>query len=127
VYQNTLEESALDLIGAKMKAAMVFYGDEVGGALVDDGARSNLLNDVVRKAMGKLKVGRAEAIFSIGNGQVVTESPLGSPTAASPRMAMTLFEMAEMLATSQAAPKKVRSPSAKRISGSTAPQLSLFG
>ena len=58
VYTGTLSEAALDLIGAKMMAAQVFYGDEVGGALVDEGDEGNLLNDLVRKAMGALQVGR---------------------------------------------------------------------
>ncbi len=86
VYTGTLSEAALDLIGQKMMAAQVFYGDEVGGALVDEGDDGDLLNDIVRKALGKLDVGRAEGIFALGNSQMATESPLGSPTAVSPRM-----------------------------------------
>jgi hypothetical protein len=84
VYTGTLGEAALDLIGAKMMAAQCFYGDEVGGALVDDGDDGDLLNDLVRKALGQIEVGRAEGLFATGNGQLATESPLGSPTAVSP-------------------------------------------
>jgi len=86
VYESTLEEAALDLIGAKMLAAQVFYGDEVGGALVDEGDEGNLLNDLVRKAMGELTVGRSEGVFSSGNDMLVTEAPYGSPTAISPML-----------------------------------------
>lgn len=62
VYEGALEETALNLIGAKMKAAQMFYGDEVGGALVeeDDG---DLLNALVRQALGGVAVGRAESLF----------------------------------------------------------------
>lgn len=86
VYAGTLAEAALDLIGAKMMAAQCFYGDEVGGALVDEGDEGDLLNDLVRKALGQIEVGRAEGLFAIGNNQMASESPLGSPTAVSPLM-----------------------------------------
>ncbi len=86
VYAGTLAEAALDLIGAKMMAAQCFYGDEVGGALVDEGDEGDLLNDLVRKALGQIEVGRAEGLFAIGNSQMASESPLGSPTAVSPLM-----------------------------------------
>lgn len=65
VYRGTLEERALDLIGAKMLAAQTFYGDEVGGALVDEHDEGNLLNDLVRSALRGLNVGRAEGVFSL--------------------------------------------------------------
>ncbi len=94
VYEDTLEEAALDLIGAKMMAAQVFYGDEVGGALVDEGDEGNLLNDIVRKAMGKLQVGRAEGVFGNGTQTPMTDSPLGSPTAVSPKL-ITFAELAQ--------------------------------
>ncbi|HNT24194.1 MAG TPA: helicase-related protein [Anaerolineales bacterium] len=81
VYEDTLEESALDLIGAKMTAAMMFYGDEVGGALTE-GDEGDLLNDIVRAALGKLNVGRSEGMFSVGS--TSSDSAYGSPTAISP-------------------------------------------
>jgi hypothetical protein len=93
VYSGTLAEAALDLIGAKMMAAMTFYGDEVGGALVDEGDEGDLLNDLVRKALGQIEVGRAEGLFAIGNNLMATESPLGSPTAISPAL-KTFAELA---------------------------------
>ncbi len=92
VYRGTLEEAALDLIGAKMLAAITFYGDEASGALVEESDQGNLLNDIVRKAMGELQVGRAEGIFSLGNDMLVTDSPLGSPTAISPQV-LTFAEL----------------------------------
>jgi len=94
VYEGTLSEAALDLIGAKMMAAQVFYGDEVGGALVDDGDDGDLLNDIVRRALGQIDVGRAEGMFGLGNKHLETASPLGSPTAISPRLVITLADLA---------------------------------
>ena len=80
----------------KMMAAQVFYGDDAtaGGALVDEGDDGDLLNDIVRKALGKLDVGRAEGIFAPGDSQMATESPIGSPTAVSPRLVITLADLA---------------------------------
>jgi len=46
----------------------------------------------VRKALGDLQVGRAEGIFSLGNDQLVTDSPMGSPTAISPQL-VTLADL----------------------------------
>lgn len=88
VYEGTLEERAMDLIGSKMMAAQVFYGNEVGGALVEesDDATGNLLNDLVRSAMGKLDIGRAEGVFATTNTPAMTGSAMGSPTAKSPTL-----------------------------------------
>ena len=113
VYEDTLEEHALDLIGAKMLAAMTLYGDEVSGALVDEGDEGDLLGDLVRKALGGLQVGRAESIFSLGNDQLVTNSPMGSPTAVSPQL-ITLTELMarrrEIIRAGRAKASPVRQP-----------------
>jgi len=109
VYTGTMEEKVIDLMGAKMMAAQAFYGDEVGGALVEDGDTGDLLEDLVRSAMGDLKIGRAEGLFSLGNDLLVTESPMGSPTAVSPRM-KTMSEMLALVQTSVSHRKKVVVP-----------------
>ena len=65
-----------------------------------DTADSYALNDgdlhygehLVRKALGTLSVGRAEGIFALGNDQLVTDSPMGSPTAISPQL-VTLADL----------------------------------
>ena len=84
VYVGTQEEAALDLLGRKTLAAQVLYGDEVGGALVDELEDGDLLTDLVHKTLGQIDVGRTEGIFSIGSRLAVTPSPLGSPAATSP-------------------------------------------
>jgi hypothetical protein len=92
VYEGTLEEAALNLLGAKMKAAQIFYGDEVGGALIEDEDDGDLLHGLLRQALGDVQVGRAEALFAPEPGQVDTDSPIGSLTAISPRL-VTLMDL----------------------------------
>jgi hypothetical protein len=75
---------------------------------VDEGDEGDLLNDLVRKALGQIEVGRAERLFAIGNNQMATESPLGSPTAVSPLM-RTLAELAARRRELVSARRRVRS------------------
>ncbi|MCC6192452.1 MAG: hypothetical protein IT318_25780 [Anaerolineales bacterium] len=121
VYEDTLEEHALDLIGAKMLAAMTLYGDEISGALVEEGDEGDLMSDLVRKALGTLSVGRAEGIFSLGSDQLVTDSPMGSPTAISPQ----LVTLADLMARRR---EIIRASRSKAHSAPSEPegQLSLF-
>lgn len=83
VYEGTQEAYALDLLGHKMMAAQVLYGDNVSGALVDE-IGTDLLHDLVNKAMNKVEIGRAEGVFSIGSAPAITMSPIGCPTMPSP-------------------------------------------
>ncbi len=92
VYEGTLEEGAINLLGAKMKAAQIFFGDEVGGALIEDEDDSDMLHGLLRQALGQVEVGRAEGLFGLGNDQLVTDSPIGSPTAISPHL-VTLMDL----------------------------------
>jgi len=53
VYEGSMEARALALMGAKMKAGQLLYGDEVGGAIVpeDDGDfLTQLARDVLKGA-----------------------------------------------------------------------------
>ena len=65
VYEGTLEARIVDLMGSKMLAAQVFYGDSVGEALVEEGADADLLGELVRAALGEVQVGRAEGLFRL--------------------------------------------------------------
>jgi hypothetical protein len=93
-YAGTLEERALSLIGQKMKAASLFYGDEVASALTEED-ESDFLNDLVRSVLKKEQFARAESIFATEND--LTASPLGLLTALSPQaeVVMTLQEWLE--------------------------------
>jgi hypothetical protein len=77
VYAGTMEATALALMGQKMKAAQLLYGDEVGGAIVpeDDG---DTLMKLARAALDAAELPDLQRLFA----DEVTEShsPLGSPT-----------------------------------------------
>jgi hypothetical protein len=92
VYEGTLEEGAINLLGAKMKAAQIFYGDEVGGALIEDEDEGDILHGLLRQALGEIEVGRAEGLFANSDDQLVSDSPIGSLTALSPRL-VTLMDL----------------------------------
>ena len=80
VYHGAMESQALALIGAKMKAAQLLYGDEVGGAIVpeDDG---DILMKLAREALEAADLPDLQALFA--DEVVVSNSPLGCPTAPS--------------------------------------------
>lgn len=51
-----------------------------------------MLHGLLRQALGQVEVGRAEGLFSLGNNQTVTDSPVGSPMAISPHL-VTLMDL----------------------------------
>ncbi len=72
-YKDTLEDLALSLMGRKLYAAQLLYGDEVGGAIVesDDG---NFLTELARAAMSRVAVEDLSGLFAEANGgEVVTQ------------------------------------------------------
>jgi CBS domain-containing protein len=71
VYELTMEEQLIDLMGLKMRAAQIFYGDEISGALVEEN-ESDILEELVRNAMKGVRSARAEALFG---GAVWKQSP----------------------------------------------------
>ena len=74
MYEGILEEGALNLQGAKMTAAQIFYGDEFGGAPIEDEDDSDMLHGLLRQTLGQVEVGRAEGLVTPGNYQTVTDS-----------------------------------------------------
>jgi hypothetical protein len=80
-YENTLEERALSLIGQKMKAASLFYGDEVASALTDED-ESDFLNELVRSVLQREKLAKTAGVFGMENN--LSASPSGSLTSVSP-------------------------------------------
>jgi hypothetical protein len=84
VYRGTAEEMILDLMGEKMLSNQLLTGQEVGGALVPEDA-GNILQVAVNRLLGGVKTKQANSIFAGQN--TSTASPLGSPTAESPKVA----------------------------------------
>jgi hypothetical protein len=76
----------LDLGGEKMLSNQLLTGQEVGGALVPDDA-GNILQVAVNRLLRGIKSKKVEGIFATQN--ATTASPLGSPTAESPKVHKT--------------------------------------
>jgi len=80
VYNDAMEARALALMGQKMKAAQLLYGDEVGGAIVpeEDG---DILMKLAREALESADLPDLQSLFA--DEVVVSNSPMGCPTAPS--------------------------------------------
>ena len=74
----------LDLMGEKMLSNQLLTGQEVGGALVPEDV-GNMLQVAVNRLLKGVKTKQATSIFAGQN--TMTASPLGSPTAESPKVA----------------------------------------
>lgn len=87
IYSSTMEAKALSLMGRKMKAAQLLFGDEVGGAIVpeDDG---DFLTQLARDVLNGTKLADLQTLFA--DEMQVSNSPLGSPTETSPLMVPVL-------------------------------------
>lgn len=79
-YEGTLEEKAYALIGQKIKAAQLLYGESVDSALVEDMGDASLVMELIRaiEAGEDLALKRDARIFAVGMAEVVTESVTGS-------------------------------------------------
>lgn len=90
-HRPAMEDLALRLIGQKMAAAQLLYGDDVAGALVPD-----MDDDLLMQIVNVLKSG--EAVSSVnslfGQDDRTTQSPLGSPT----RLSTVLVPLEEWIA-----------------------------
>jgi len=80
VYSDAMEARALALMGQKMKAAQLLYGDEVGGAIVpeEDG---DILMKLAREALESADLPDLQSLFA--DDVVVSNSLMGCPTAPS--------------------------------------------
>jgi hypothetical protein len=78
-YANSMEERAVGLVGEKIAALQLLFGDEVAGAIVPE-SQGDLRDQLAKAALEERKV-NLEAIFARENEG--TTSPFGSPTARS--------------------------------------------
>ena len=81
VYKDTMEDRAIRLVGKKMAAGQMLYGDDVAGALVDD-TDSGFVQELMRAIEDEEELEAVAAIFGKDDG--TTESAVGSPTRTSP-------------------------------------------
>jgi helicase-like protein len=80
VYNGAMEARALALMGQKMKAAQLLYGEEVGGAIVPEDD-SDILMKLAREALETANLPDLQSLFA--DEVVVSNSPMGCPTAPS--------------------------------------------
>ncbi len=87
IYSSTMEAKALSLIGRKMKAAQLLFGDEVSGAIVpeEDG---DFLMQLARDVLNGTKLADLQTLFA--DEMQVSNSLLGCPTETSPLMVPVL-------------------------------------
>jgi hypothetical protein len=50
-YSKTVEESLLEIMGEKMKAAMLLYGDDAAGALIENDGDEDLAREMIKRAL----------------------------------------------------------------------------
>ena len=75
-----MEARALALMGQKMKAAQLLYGDEVGGAIIEQD-EGDILMKLAREALESADLPDLQSLFA--DEVVVSNSPMGCPTAPS--------------------------------------------
>lgn len=77
VYNSAMEATALRLMGKKMKAAQLVYGDEVGGAIVPED-EGDFLTQLARDVLDGAKLPDLQTLFA--DDLQVSHNPLGSLT-----------------------------------------------
>lgn len=77
VYNSTMEATALRLMGRKMKAAQLVYGDEVGGAIVPED-EGDFLTQLARDVLDGAKLPDLQTLFA--DDLQVSHNPMGSLT-----------------------------------------------
>jgi hypothetical protein len=106
-YRDTLEEKAIALMGQKMRAAQLLYGQEVGGAIVpdDDG---DFLQELARVVLEERNLPDLRTLFAVARQE--TLSPMGCPTASSPRISSYTEENLRQMLEAERAARKRRKP-----------------
>ena len=133
VYNDTMEARMLDLIGLKMRAAQVFYGDAVGGALVDEAdTGEDLVSALLSGALKNVSIGRCEGVFSSmlasSNPPTLPETvnvPVTPPAPVSALPAQTTEVITSTVVGDLVVQMSVRRPNKRRISVADG-QLALF-
>jgi hypothetical protein len=77
VYNSAMEATALALMGRKMKAAQLVYGDEVGGAIVPED-EGDFLTQLARDVLDGAKLSDLQTLFA--DDLQVSHNPMGSLT-----------------------------------------------
>jgi hypothetical protein len=81
VYRGTMEAQALALMGRKMRAAQLLYGDNVGGAIVPV-EEGDFITELAREVLRGAELDDLQSLFADETN--VSNSPMGCPTEDSP-------------------------------------------
>ncbi len=115
VYRETLEEQAMRLMGQKMRAAQLLYGDEVGGAIVPESGADSFLTELARSVLEEAELPDLKALFGATAKVATVQAPL-------PAERPSLAELRRRMAEAQAQTRRRR----KKRSTVPAGQLPLF-
>ncbi len=121
VYEGAMESVALALMGRKMKAAQLLYGDEVGGAIVPE-SEGDFLTQLARELLAGSKLPDLATLFA--EDTQVSHNPLGSMTVPSVVMTVPLDTWEDWL--QQRGVVVVRKKRRATVPGALPGQASLF-
>ncbi|MBX3038567.1 MAG: hypothetical protein KF758_16775 [Anaerolineales bacterium] len=120
VYSETMEANALALMGQKMKAAQLLYGDDVGGAIVEED-EGDILMKLAREALESASLPDLQSLFA--DDVVVSNSTSESPTPIFVPENTKVVSWADWISQSGVVGKPINRPRTKPI---TQNQASLF-
>ncbi len=84
VYQDTLEEAALTLMGEKLKAAMLLYGDNANSAISENVGDGDFLGELAKRVMAGEDLSAGGLTGLLKPDTRTTTKPWGSPTQTTP-------------------------------------------
>ena len=103
VYAGAMESKALALMGRKMKAAQLLYGDEVGGAIVPEES-GDFLTELAREVLESKQLPDLQTLFA--DDDEMTDAAIGSLVKVSPRM--TWIEFAQLYGSDRTSSRRRR-------------------
>jgi hypothetical protein len=129
IYHNTMEEAALALMGQKLKAALLLYGDNAASAIADEAAEDDgdLLAELAARVLARENL-TADGLSGLLQGSTrTTTAPWGSYTQESVALLAALEGFARVLgfADAMAAREALRRAQANGANGRTRGQRGL--
>lgn len=86
VYQNTLEEAALALMGEKLKAALLLYGDNAASAITEEAGDGDFLAELAQRVLAGERLAATGLAGLLKPDTRTTTRTWGSPTQESVRL-----------------------------------------
>ena len=86
VYRNTLEEAALALMGEKLKAALLLYGDNAASAITEEAGDGDFLAELAQRVLAGEQLAATGLAGLLKPDTRTTTRTWGSPTQESVRL-----------------------------------------